>query len=181
MTEIETARLRYRMVSPNDLDDLFVMFGDPEIMKYLGPEAGTTLSREDSKITIERMMEFWAEHGFGRWAVVNKEDGRLIGLAGFRLLDGTPELFYMFAKANWGKGLATEAARATLRYGFEELGFERIVAAIRPANTASRRVMAKIGLRYEKEITHAGIGAMLYVATRDEYQLDDSPYILSRA
>lgn len=169
------------MLSPHDLDALLLIVSDPDVMKYLGIEAGTIPSREETKTTLERMIEFWAQHGFGRWAVINKEDGRLIGLCGFRLLDGTPELFYVFAKANWGRGLATEAARATLRYGFEVLGFERIVAVTRHANIPSKNVMIKIGMTYEKQISHSGIDAVCYAARRDEYQLDDSPYILSRA
>ena len=180
MPEIETARLRHRMLSLHDLDELLVILSDPEVMKYLGVEAGTIPSREEAKTLLRKMIEFWSDHGFGRWAVVNKEDGKLIGLCGFRLLDGMPELFYLFAKANWGKGLATESARASLRYGFEELGFAHIVAVARHANTASTRVMVKIGMRYQKEISHSGVDAVCYAATREDYQLDDSLYVLSR-
>lgn len=181
MPEIETAHLRYRLLSPHDLDDLFAIFLDPDVMKHLGFVAGTIPTREEANRLLTSMIEFWEKHGFGRWAVVNKEDGKLIGVCGFRLLDSTPELFYMLAKANWSKGLATEAARAMLRHGFEELRFERIVAATRPANTASIRVMTKIGMRYEKEISYSGVKAVCYVATRDEYQVDDSPYVLYRS
>jgi len=179
MLEIETARLRYRMPRPHDLDAMLVIVGDPDVMKYLGVKPGTTLTREEAKTTLERMIKFWTEHGFGRWAVTSKKDDKLIGLCGFRLLDDTPELFYVFAKSTWGEGLATEAARAILRYGFEELGFEKIVAAVRPANIASINVITKIGMMYEKEISHYGINAVRYLITRDDYQCDDSPYRLS--
>jgi RimJ/RimL family protein N-acetyltransferase len=179
MPKIETARLRYRMPGPHDLDAMMLIVSDPEVMKYLGVKPGTVLTREEAKNTLERMIEFWQEHGFGRWAVTNKEDDKLIGLCGFRLLDGMPELFYVFAKAWWGQGLATEAARALLRYGFEELGFESIVAAVRPANIASINVITKIGMSYEKKFSHYGINAVRYLITRDEYQVDDSPYLLS--
>src|SRR4051794_36194694 len=91
MAEIETARLRLRMFSPRDLDDLMLIFGDPDVMKYLGIEAGTTLTRDEVEVTLEKMIEFWANHGFGRWAVINKEDNKMIGLCGLRLLDGAPE------------------------------------------------------------------------------------------
>lgn len=168
------------MFTPHDLDDLYAILSDHEVTKYMGVEAGTVFSKKETKTIVEGMIGFWAAHGFGRWAVVNKEDGKLIGICGFRLLDGTPELFYLLAKANWGKGLATEAARASLRFGFEEVGLERIVAAIRHANAASIRVVTKIGMRYEREINHSGVDAPCYVATRDEYQVDDSAYLLSR-
>lgn len=180
MPEIETARLLCRMLSPHDLDELFPIFGDPEVMKYLGVEAGTIQSREETKALLGGMIECWTDYGFGRWAVVNKEDGKLIGLCGFRILKSEPELFYLFAKANWGKGFATEVAGASLRYGFEEVGLERIVGFTRHGNTASIRVMTKIGMKYEREVTHSGVNALCFVATRDEYQPDDSPYLLSR-
>jgi ribosomal-protein-alanine N-acetyltransferase len=76
--------------------------------------------------------------------------------------------------------LATEAAKAVVRFGFEELGFERIMAATRHANIGSIKVLTKIGMRYEKEMTHSGVNALCYVSTRDEYQPEDSTYILSR-
>src|SRR6267142_451568 len=180
MPEIETSRLRCRMLSAADLDSLLLIVSDPEVMRYLGREPGKILLRQETKVILESMINFWKQHGFGRWAVVNKADDKLIGLCGFRLLDSVPELFYLFARANWGKGLATEAATAVLRFGFEELGFERIMAATRHANTASIRVLTKIGMRYETEISHSGVNALCYVSLRDEYQPEDSPYILSR-
>lgn len=67
------------------------------------------------------------------------------------MLEGTPELIYVLAKAYWGKGLAAEAAKASLRYSFEELKLERIVAVTRHENLASQRVMQSIGMSYEKE------------------------------
>ena len=169
------------MPSPHDLDALMLIVGDSEVVKYLGIKPGAIQSREETKTTLERMIDFWAQHGFGRWAVINKEDHKLVGLCGFRLLEDTPELFYIFARVNWGRGFATEAARATIRYGFEELGFERIVAVTRHANIASMNVMIKIGMRYENETRHFGVDAVCYAARRDEYQLDDSPYVFSQA
>ena len=180
MPEIETARLRCRHITHDDLDDLWLIASNPEVMKYLGVIAGTTLSREETRVFIEKMLEFWAVNGLGRWAVVNKEDGKLIGICGFRLLDTTPELFYLFNKESWGKGLATEAARAALRYGFEELRVDRIIAVTRHDNTASRNVMIKLGMRYEKETHHFGVFVVLYATTRNEFQIDDSTYILYR-
>lgn len=179
MVKFETTRLRYRMPGRHDLDAMMVIVGDSDVMRYLGVKPGTILTTDEAKSTLERMIDFWTEHGFGRWAVTSKEDDKLIGLCGFRVLDDTPELFYVFAQSSWGKGLATEAARAILRYGFEELGFENIVAAVRPANIASINVITKIGMRYEKEISHYGINAVRYLITRDDYERDTSPYMLS--
>jgi len=178
--EIETARLRLRMFTSGDLDRLLLVFGDPEVMKYLGIEAGTTLSREETKLVLQKMTEFWERHGFGRWAVINKEDNKLIGICGFRLLEDALELVYALAKPYWGQGYATEAARASLRFGFEELNYERIVAITRHANMGSRRVMSKLLMTYEQEVNHYGVDGVRYVATRDQVQPDDSTYILYR-
>jgi RimJ/RimL family protein N-acetyltransferase len=179
MPEIETARLRLRMFKPDDLPDLMQIVGDPEVMRYLGPEAGATLSLKQAETAITSMITFWRQHGFGRWAMIDKESGKLIGLCGLRLLDGAPELVYGVSKANWGRGLATEAAKASLRYGFKEMRFERIVAVTRHANKASITVMRKIGMRYEKEVNHYGVDAVCYVVTKDEFEPDDSTYVLS--
>jgi RimJ/RimL family protein N-acetyltransferase len=178
--EIETDRLRLRMFTPGDLDQLLLVFGDPEVMKYLGIEAGTTLSREETKLVLQKMTEFWVRNGFGRWAVINKEDNKLIGLCGFRLLEDALELVYALAKPYWGRGFATEAARASLRFGFEELDYDRIVAITRHANTGSRRVMSKLLMTYEQDVNHYGVDGVRYVATRDQVQPDGSTYILYR-
>ena len=180
MPEIETDRLRLRMFTPGDLDQLLLVFGDPEVMKYLGIEAGTTLSREETKLVLQKMTEFWVRNGFGRWAVINKEDNKLIGLCGFRLLEDALELVYALAKPYWGRGFATEAARASLRFGFEELNYDRIVAITRHANTGSRRVMSKLLMTYEQDVNHYGVDGVRYVATRDQVQPDGSTYILYR-
>ena len=177
MPEIETARLHLRMLSPQDLDDFAAMFSDPEVMKFIGLEAGTTLSRAETEDTLEKMIAFWTRTGVGRWAVIDKENRRLIGLCGLRQLDDTPELFYLFAKASWGKGFATEAASAALRYGFEEHKFERIIAVIRPGNTISQKVVKKIGMRYENEVNHDGVDGVCYVATRNEFEPTASTYV----
>jgi RimJ/RimL family protein N-acetyltransferase len=148
-------------------------------MKYLGIEAGTTLSSQETESMLGQMIEGWKQRGWGRWVVVNKEDGKVIGFCGYRVMEGTPELLYVFAKSAWGKGLATEAARASLRYGFEEQHFERIIAATRHAHAASISVMKKIGMKFEKDVTLYGVEGVSYVATRDDFQAGDSTYVLS--
>jgi ribosomal-protein-alanine N-acetyltransferase len=179
MPEIETERLRHRMLRPEDLSDLVSIVGDSEVMTYLGVDGGVALSREEAHDALTKMIAFWDQRGFGRWAVLNKSTGHMVGLCGLRLMDDTPELFYAFAKDVWGLGLATESAKACLRYGFEELGFARIVAASRHANGASIRVMEKIGMRYEKDINYQGVDAVCYAITRDIFVVDDSKYLVT--
>jgi ribosomal-protein-alanine N-acetyltransferase len=167
------------MLQTSDLDSLMSIVGDPDVMKFLGVDAGVVLNREEAEDALHRMIAFSTEHGFGRWAVLNKQNNSMVGLSGFRLLEGTPELFYAFAKDFWGQGFATESARACLRYGFEELGFDRIVAATRHENAASINVMKRIGMTYEKEIDYLGVAAVCYVATRETFVGNNSTYVLT--
>lgn len=180
MPEIETERLRHRKLRMEDLSDLMSIVGDSEVMTHIGLEGGIALSRAEAEDALTKMIAFWAQRGFGRWAVLKKSSGNMIGLCGLRLMEDTPELFYAFAKESWGMGLATESARACLRYGFEELRFDRIVAASRHANAASIRVLEKIGMRYEKDINYQGVDAACYAVTRDAFPVDNSMYLVTR-
>src|SRR2546421_7442422 len=108
MPEIETARLRLRLFTPNDLDALARLFSDPEVMRYLGIESGKTLTRAETKTVLDRAIASWRERGFGRWAVLLKATQKLIGLCGLRQLEDTPELLYLLSKDWWGQGLAAE-------------------------------------------------------------------------
>ena len=177
MHEIETARLRLRMFTPDDLDVLAQIFADPDVMEHLGKD-GLPISKEETASALESMIGHWHRHGFGRWAVEGKADGKLIGFAGIRFLEGQAELVYLLATEYWGRGLATEVAVACLRYGFEEKQFDVILALTRPLNTRSRRVMEKIGMRFDKEATYFGIEVVRYVISRQEYQGGNFPYLL---
>jgi RimJ/RimL family protein N-acetyltransferase len=180
MPEIETSRLRLRLFTPDDLDDLERLFSDPQVMLYLGVEAGKTLSRAETEEMLRGIIKVWHERGFGRWAVIQKETYRFIGLCGLKLLEGQPELIYVLEKAFWGQGLATEAARAALRYGFEEVKLERIVAVTRRENVASQRVMRSTGMKWEGEGRYYGVEGVCYAITGEEFEADDSLYIVHR-
>ena len=169
MHEIETARLRLRQFTHADLAALTRIVGDAEVMKYLGNPPGP-ITAEESEAFLGGMMAHWARHGFGRWAVVERATGRLIGCAGFRLYEGVPELNYLLDKSCWKAGLGTEVAEACLRHGFTRHGFESVVAFARPENAASRRVLEKVGARYEGEAVAYGVEVVRYEITRDEFE-----------
>ncbi len=111
-------------------------------------------------------------------AAVDKNTLEFVGLAGLRSLLGTPEVVYHLAKAHWGKGVTTELARASLRFGFEEHRFERIVAIAKPANSASIHVMEKIGMSYEMHTNYYNIDVIQYAITRDGFQPGGMTYLL---
>lgn len=168
MDVIETARLHLRQFTPGDLDDLYPIFSDAEVVKFM--KTGAVVSREETASALTSIIKHWEKHGFGRWAVVLKETGKLIGYGGLRSLYGTPELVYLLAKPYWGLGLATELAKACLKWGFEERSYERIVAVTKPEHAASRRVMEKIGMVYEKDETYYDIHVVLYAISRSTHQ-----------
>lgn len=162
MVEIETTRLLLRAFKPDDVDKLYLIRSDPDVMKTL--PAVRPRSREETLLVMNRHNERWNEQSFGVWAVEHKEHGKLIGYCGLQYLEDTPEveILYGLAKDYWGGGLTTEAARASLRYGFEEARLDYIVAIVLPDNLASRRVMEKIGMRYEGETRNFGVDCARY-------------------
>lgn len=168
MKEIETARLYLRQFTPDDLDDLYRIYSDPEIMKYVGKGVRT---REETENALYAMLESWKQNNFGMWALVYKIDNRFIGRCGLVFLDKTPEieLGYILDKHYWNQGLAAEASLASLQYGFDVLKLERIVAIARPENIASQRVMQKIGMKYEKNARYYESDVVYYSISRSTY------------
>jgi ribosomal-protein-alanine N-acetyltransferase len=157
------------MFTPDDLNELAAIFGNANVMKYLGLDC-QPISREETETALLSIIKHWKEKNFGRWAIIEKENNRLIGCAGFRSYEDAAELFYILDEPFWGKGLATEVAGECLRFGFEERGFNRIVAFTRPENTASRRVMEKLGMSFEGEVTVFGVDAVLYLINGADYK-----------
>lgn len=176
MPSIETERLRLRMIGRDDLDDLARLFADREVVKYVGN--GQPASRKDAEKAIDSMTARWQKDGFGRWIAADKFTGRFLGFGGLRSLFGTPEVVYHLEKQNWGKGLATELARAALRFGFQERGFTRIVAIAKPPNVASIHVMEKLGMKFERETRYYDFDVVQYSITSDAFQWDGSSYVL---
>ena len=165
---IETDRLRLRMFRPEDLNDFAALLRDPEVMRYV--EDGKPKDRAVAEKALHSIIAHWQRHGFGRWAVEEKASGEFVGFGGLRSLSGTPEVVYHFAKAHWGKGFATELARTSLSYGFDEHRFARIVAIANPENAASIHVMQKLGMHLEMETSHYGIEVVQYAITAEEFE-----------
>ena len=165
-----------RMFRPDALDDLAALFADPNVLRYVGD--GKPASREEADRALQSIIKHWQTNGFGRWAVVDKQTQKFIGFGGLRSLFGEPEVVYHLATAHWGKGFATELAHAALRFGFEDRGFDRIVAIAKPLNSASIHVMEKLGMKFEKNATYYDIEVVQYGITRDEFEPGDSVHIV---
>jgi ribosomal-protein-alanine N-acetyltransferase len=168
MRALETERLILRPFTLGDLDAFAAICGDPEVMRYY-PAPWT---RERAEEFIRRQMANQEAHGHSLWAVIHKADGRLIGFCGlaYQLVERAQEVEvgYMLDKAYWGRGLAPEAARASLEYAFQRLGLVRLISLIRPENAPSIRVAEKNGLRLEREVVYGTCGFRhgVYVAER---------------
>jgi RimJ/RimL family protein N-acetyltransferase len=166
---LETARLCMRPPTSADLEDLCRLTSDPEVMRYLGKGVR---NREETESALVAAIEHWARHDFGIWIVHDRENDRFLGRCGLRYFQDTPdiELSYSFGKPAWGRGIASEAAAASMNFGFEHLRLERIIAIAMPENTGSRRVMEKLGMHYEKNALFFGFDHVFYAITRAEYR-----------
>src|SRR5205807_6696474 len=165
---IETDRLRLRMFRPEDLNDLAAMLADADVMRYV--EDGQPKVRDVAEKALRSIMAHWQRHGFGRWAVEEKTSGEFVGFGGLRSLFGTPEVVYHLAKAQWGKGFATELGRASLSYGFDVHRFARIVAIAKPENADSIHVMEKLGMHFEMRTSYYGMDIVQYAITAEEFE-----------
>lgn len=169
---IETERLIFRKFTTNDLPMLIEQRSDPDVNRYLG---GTTLQNPEALAKrIEFYISCYTSHGFGMCAMLWKESGNMIGSAGLQPLDGTDEIEvgYSMIKDFWGKGIGTEAAHGWLDFGFNEAGLERIVAVANTDNAASRRIMEKLGMRYEKTEFHYGADCAFYAISKDDHEMN---------
>lgn len=169
MTTLKTARLRLRLFREDDFEDYARLCADPEVMRNLGH--GHTLGREDAWRQMAFFLGHWQLRGFGMWAV--EERGRLgiIGRVGFHQPEGWPgfELGWALARDSWGKGYATEAARAALQFAFTELGRDRVISLIHADNTRSIRVAERVGERLEGRVEEWGKELSLYAIERTRW------------
>jgi len=157
-----TERLLAERLRPDHQDELRRMQTDPEHMAMLGG----VQSEEQIRAYLERNLAHWDEHGFGLWMLRDAESGAMAGRALLRHLAIADiddiEVGYGFDPAFWGRGLATEIARACLVHGRADLGLRTVVAITLPENTRSRHVLEKIGMTHERDVEHAGRTHVLY-------------------
>jgi [ribosomal protein S5]-alanine N-acetyltransferase len=145
---LRTGRLLLRELTMADLDPLAALYRDPGVRRYF-PDGTRTYeqTREELAWTID---VHYARYGYGLWAAIVADTGAFAGRCGLLHweIDGRPEVevAYLLDPAVWGRGLATEAARAIAAHAFATLPVDRLVALIDPANAASRRVAEKIGM-----------------------------------
>ena len=168
-----TERLRLRPWRDDDLADLERINSDRRFTRFLNP-GGEPYSPEWTADKLARMQREWTEHGWGSWAVELRDTGRFVGRVGLqihRLWPDDVELGWGVDPELWGRGYATEAARAVLRYAFDRCALPRVVSILHPENAPSIRVAEKIGEHPFADVLwpEGGLDLLVYAIGRDEW------------
>jgi ribosomal-protein-alanine N-acetyltransferase len=168
---IETERLTFRKFTMDDLDWLYRMRSDEEVARYLGGPQPMDEIRERLKWYIG----CYDRYGFGYCVMHLKETGEAIGWCGLQPLDHTGEVEagYGLFREYWGRGLGTEACRAWLDHGFNQAGLQLITAIAIPENKASRHIMEKCGMKYQKQYFGRGFECALYSIAKEDFNRHD--------
>jgi [ribosomal protein S5]-alanine N-acetyltransferase len=160
---IETNRLILREFQRTDFKELTPILADPKVMRF-SPTGVNSVGQVQEK--IQGFITCYKEFGFGKWAVILKESNQLLGYCGIavdRIDDkDEKELGYRLDSRYWGQGLATEAASAAIRYGFEQFNLPYVLGIVERANTASVRVLEKVGMQYERVTIFHGVEMDVY-------------------
>jgi RimJ/RimL family protein N-acetyltransferase len=163
---IETDRLLLRSFGPDDVDEMLDVYGDADVMRFI---PGGVLDARATARMLAAYASAQATRGYAVWGIVLKSTGRLIGDAGFNVFaeTGEPELGYSLARATWGNGYASEAARGCLDAAFAHLGCARVVALVDVDNAASHQVATRIGMQRLETIQAHGRPHVLYATARE--------------
>jgi ribosomal-protein-alanine N-acetyltransferase len=159
--------LTMRPLLCGDLETLAAIWADPEVTRFL-PSLGVPIPREAVEKSLISSIEHWQEHSYGTWAIVEDVSSVMVGYCGLRYLNELKEVevLYGLAKAYWGRGIATKAAKASVLYGLNVVKLDKIIGMALANNHASRRVLEKAGLRYEKQIHIFNLDALYYSIDR---------------
>jgi RimJ/RimL family protein N-acetyltransferase len=161
-----TARHQLRLLRRQDAGPLQRLYGDAEAMRFVGSD-GMPRTADQTEAGVALLIEHQRRHGFSLWAVVDRESGEVIGVAGLvlvELIGPEVEVVYELVREHWGKGIATEVGRACLDVAFGQLGLRQVVALSYPENEPSVRVMQKIGMTADGEFEAYGRRMVRYVA-----------------
>jgi RimJ/RimL family protein N-acetyltransferase len=186
---LTTARLTLRQFTEADVDDLTALDSAAAVMRWLNGGVPTPRAVIEREILPRFLRSYQRRAGYGVWAAIERASGAFVGWFSFQLRDGADlnavELGYRLRQSVWGKGYATEGARALIRKGFTELGAWRVVATTYQDNRASRRVMEKAGLRLTRtfRLTPDALSAEgdTFIPSQDLWDGDDVEYALWRA
>lgn len=159
---LDTARLRLRPWHDDDLEPYAAMCADPEVMRYLGD--GVPLSRANAWRSMAMFVGHWQLRGYGMWAVEERDSRVFVGRVGLHRPVGWPglEVGWMLDRSTWGRGYATEAARASLEYAWRALDADHVISLITPGNQASIRVAERLGQTREGTFDLNGLEVLVF-------------------
>jgi RimJ/RimL family protein N-acetyltransferase len=171
-TILETPRLLLREYVEDDAAAVYQLGSDPLVNRFSSDERLTSVEEARAILRAHPLADY-RKYGYGRWACILKETGVNIGFAGLKYLDDRKEVDvgYRLLPAYWGAGLATEAALASIRYGFERLQLRRIIGLVVPENVASVRVLEKCGLTCEGMTDFRGKRLALYAVAVENFRV----------
>lgn len=166
---IITQHLTLRPLTMNDIEAMFHVFSEQDMLKYFPNPNPPTMERVQKM--IENQIQHWEEHGLGWWAVVPQGETEVAGWSGLQYLPETneTEVGYMLSRKFWGRGYSTEGARAGLEFGFKTLDIDQIVGLVHPENIASQRVLLKCGMTFTYQANYFGMEMFRYQITRGEF------------
>jgi ribosomal-protein-alanine N-acetyltransferase len=158
---LETPALILRPWKMEDAEELFRILQEPDILKYFPP---TVFTLEKTQRYINHQLSHWQERGYGHWAVTLKENHRVVGWNGLEFLPetGENEVAYLLSHKVWGRGFATEAAQAAMKFGFDSAGLQAIIGLVHPENIGSIRVLEKCGLTFVDRKIYWGLEMCRY-------------------
>jgi RimJ/RimL family protein N-acetyltransferase len=167
MISVETARLLLRPPVEADLDAYVEIHADPEVRKHLTILGGRG-GRAAAWRTLAMVIGHWSLRGYGQWTLVEKATGDIVGRAGLWNPEGWPglEVGWVVARPHWGRGFATEAARAAVEFAFAHTDATRLISLIQPDNVRSIRVAGKIGQTFEGMTVLEGADMQVYALRR---------------
>ena len=167
---ITTPRLILRTFTEEDIDPMVRILGGKDVLRYF-PRTDPP-PRDRVQKMIVGLLKHWEEHGYGLWAVESRSTGDLMGRCGLQILPETEEVEvdFILGRPFWGQGFATEAGRASLQYGFEQLRLERVIGIAHVENKASQRVLEKLGMDLVEQRQLWGIECYRYAVERSAYK-----------
>jgi RimJ/RimL family protein N-acetyltransferase len=165
-----TSRIILRAYEEGEVTQLYEILQIPDVLRYFPTSDPLSLAKVHR--LVARQQKHWEEHGFGWWALAWRDTNRLFGWCGLNFLPETDEveLKYLLAKDFWGKGLATEASRASMEYALTNTALDSVIGLVHPENIASQRVLEKVGMSFLDRKEYFRMDCLRYMIHREKLE-----------
>jgi [ribosomal protein S5]-alanine N-acetyltransferase len=169
---IDKKQFNMRSFTLLDAEPLNAILNDLEVIRYFPFKHPPTL--EQTQRFVQQQIQHWMDHGYGWWALEDAESGRFIGWSGLQYLPELKqtEIGYLLARDFWGRGIATESAKAGLDFGFKDTELTTIIALVHPGNKASIHVLEKLKMKFQEQINLWEMDMLKYSIGKIEHSVD---------